>query len=412
MKLNLNIFNSRLFSTRRRTIVIIIGLALAALSVYYTWTVSAEMRHEDELAIKQLRDSEHNAVEMWEDILRSTRSSGYIFYNTELLNKLAEHTTVPIVIADDNLRPLVSNLPVEVISDPERLRAEIMEMSRHNKPVVVSYHFPPETFTIYYGMTDYSSLVSSAHSDALAFFPYVQLIIIIVFAIFAYIAFMSTKQNEQNRVWVGLAKETAHQLGTPTSSLLGWIEYLRSQPVDQMAVEEMAKDLVHLNKIVDRFSKIGSETQLTMMNINEVVGDTVLYFRRRVPRNVQLTYNGLAMAPIEAPINAALFEWVVENLMKNSLDALQGQGSIEVLVGENDESVFVEVSDTGKGIPKSNWIRIFEPGFTTKTRGWGLGLSLSRRIIEEYHKGKIAVTRSEIGKGTTIRVTLNRNFNE
>lgn len=412
MKLGFGILNSRLFSTRRRTIVIAIGLALASLSIYYTWTISQEMRHEDELAIKQLRDTEHNAIEMWEDILRSTKSSGYIFYNTELLNKLAEHTTVPIVIADDKLRPLVSNLPAEIISDPVRLRAEIMEMSRHNRPVVVSYRFPPETFTIYYGMTDYSTLVSSAHSEALAFFPYVQLIIIVVFAIFAYIAFMSTKQNEQNRVWVGLAKETAHQLGTPTSSLLGWIEYLRSQPVDQMAVEEMAKDLVHLNKIVDRFSKIGSETQLMPMNINEVVGDTVLYFRRRVPRNVQLTYNGLAMAPIEVPINAALFEWVVENLMKNSLDALQGQGSIEVVVGENDRNVFVEVSDTGKGIPKSNWTRIFEPGFTTKTRGWGLGLSLSRRIIEEYHKGKIAVVRSEMGKGTTIRVTLNRSLNE
>ncbi|MBR5133418.1 MAG: sensor histidine kinase [Alistipes sp.] len=382
------------------------------MSIYYTWTISTEMRHEDERAIQELRETEHNAIAMWEDILRSTKSSGYIFYNTELLNKLAEHTTVPLIIADDKLRPLVTNLPVEVVADPVRLRAEIMEMSRHNRPVVVSYQFPPETFTIYYGMTDYSTLVSSAHSEALAFFPYVQLIIIVVFAIFAYIAFMSTKQNEQNRVWVGLAKETAHQLGTPTSSLLGWIEYLRSQPVDQMAVEEMAKDLVHLNKIVDRFSKIGSETQLTPMNINEVVGDTVLYFRRRVPRNVQLTYNGLAMAPIEVPINAALFEWVVENLMKNSLDALQGQGRIEVVVGETDRTVFVEVSDTGKGIPKSNWTRIFEPGFTTKTRGWGLGLSLSRRIIEEYHKGKIAVTRSEIGKGTTIRVTLNRNFNE
>jgi glycosyltransferase involved in cell wall biosynthesis len=139
------------------------------------------------------------------------------------------------------------------------------------------------------------------------------------------------------------------------------------------------------------------------------IPDTVLYFRRRVPRNVTLTYNGLAMAPIEVAINSALFEWVVENLMKNSLDALQGQGTIEVVVGETDKHVFVEVSDTGKGIPKSNWTRIFEPGFTTKTRGWGLGLSLSRRIIEEYHKGRIAVVRSEIGKGTTIRVTLNRN---
>ena len=144
------------------------------------------------------------------------------------------------------------------------------------------------------------------------------------------------------------------------------------------------------------------------MNINEVVGDTVMYFHRRIPRNVELVYNGLAMAPISVPINAALFEWVIENLLKNSLDALQGQGTINVEVGESDDSVFVEVSDTGKGIPKSNWTRIFEPGFTTKTRGWGLGLSLSRRIIEEYHKGKIAVVRSELGHGTTIRVTLKR----
>jgi signal transduction histidine kinase len=235
-----------------------------------------------------------------------------------------------------------------------------------------------------------------------------QLIIIIIFAIFAYIAFSSTKQNEQNRVWVGLAKETAHQLGTPTSSLLGWIEYMRSQPVDQMAVDEMSKDLAHLMKIVDRFSKIGSETQLMPMNINEVIGDTVIYFRRRIPRNVTLTYNGLAMAPIRVSVNAALFEWVIENLMKNSLDALQGQGSIDVEVVDNGESVYVEVSDTGKGISKGNWERIFEPGFTTKTRGWGLGLSLSRRIIEEYHGGKIGVVRSELGKGTTIRVTLKR----
>jgi len=138
------------------------------------------------------------------------------------------------------------------------------------------------------------------------------------------------------------------------------------------------------------------------------VGDTVMYFHRRVPRNVTLTYNGLAMAPIRADINAALFEWVIENLMKNSLDAMQGQGAIDVVVGENEDSVFVEVSDTGKGIAKSNWTRIFEPGYTTKTRGWGLGLSLSRRIIEEYHRGKIAVVRSEIGLGTTIRVTLKR----
>lgn len=332
-----------------------------------------------------------------------------MIYNGELLNKLAQHTNVPLIIADERLNVLVTNLSADIVENPERLRQEIMLMSENNKPISVSYGMiHRKVFTIYFGTTDYESMLSSAHSRALVFFPYVQLVIVILFAIFAYIAFSSTKQNEQNRVWVGLAKETAHQLGTPTSSLLGWVEYLREQPVDQMAVDEMSKDLAHLMKIVDRFSKIGSETQLSPMNINEVVGDTVMYFHRRIPRNVELVYNGLAMAPISVPINAALFEWVIENLLKNSLDALQGQGTINVEVGESDDSVFVEVSDTGKGIPKSNWTRIFEPGFTTKTRGWGLGLSLSRRIIEEYHKGKIAVVRSELGHGTTICVTLKR----
>ncbi len=401
--------STALFTSRRRTIVIVLGLVLAALSIYYTWTVSVEMKHEDENAVEQLREAERNAVSMWEDILRSTNIGGQMVYNPELLDKFAEHTNVPLIIADERLNVLVTNLPTEVISDPEQLRHEIMAMSKANKPISVPHGIMHKTtFTIYYGTTDYSKLVSSAHSEALVFFPYVQLVIILIFAIFAYIAFSSTKQNEQNRVWVGLAKETAHQLGTPTSSLLGWVEYLRTQQVDQMAVDEMSKDLAHLMKIVDRFSKIGSETQLTPTNINEVVGDTVMYFRRRIPRNVTLNYNGLAMAPIRVSMNSALFEWVVENLMKNSLDALQGHGNIDVVVGESGNDVIVEVSDTGKGIAKSSWNRIFEPGYTTKTRGWGLGLSLSRRIIEEYHRGKIAVVRSEIGKGTTIRITLKR----
>ncbi len=404
------IHNPRLSITlRNHATLIVVGLVLAAISVVYTWRMSVGMRQKQEAAIEQLREDERNAVEMWEDIMRSTNIGGQMVYNPELLQELAEHTNVPLVIADERLNVWVTNLPEEITSDPELLRQEIMLMSQNNKPISVTYGVMKQTVvTIYYGTTDYANLVSSKHSKALALFPYMQLGIIIIFAIFAYIAFASAKQSEHNRVWVGLAKETAHQLGTPTSSLLGWIEYLRSQPVDQQAVDEMGKDLAHLMKIVDRFSKIGSETQLSPANINEVVGDTVMYFRRRVPRNVTLTYNGLAMAPIRVSLNAALFEWVIENLLKNSLDALQGQGSIEVVVGESGNTVFVEVSDTGKGIAKSSWTRIFEPGFTTKTRGWGLGLSLSRRIIEEYHAGKIAVVRSEIGKGTTIRVTLER----
>lgn len=404
------IHTTRLSSTlRSRTTFIVVGSLLALLSILYTWRISMGMKHEDEIAIEKLRQDERNAVEMWEDILRTTNIGGQMIYNPELLHELAEHTNVPLIIADERLNVWVTNLSEDIVGDPERLREEILLMSESNKPISISYGMMNQTvITIYFGTTDYANLVSSAHSRALVSFPYMQLLIILIFAVLSYMAFSSTKQNEQNRVWVGLAKETAHQLGTPTSSLLGWIEYLRSQPVDQLAVDEMSKDLAHLMKIVDRFSKIGSETQLTPTNINEVVGDTVMYFRRRIPRNVTLSYNGLAMAPIRVSINSALFEWVIENLMKNSLDALQGQGSIDVTVGESGNSVYVEVSDTGKGIAKSNWTRIFEPGFTTKTRGWGLGLSLSRRIIEEYHAGKIAVVRSEIGKGTTIRVTLQR----
>ena len=399
------ILHGRIFSARRRTVAIAIGLALVMLSISYTWKVSTDMRHEDEAAIQQLRESEYNDVEMWEDILRSSR---YIFNEPQLLKELAEHTTIPFVITDDALTPLVSNLPEELLDNAELLREQIMAMSLVNQPVTVSYRIPPVNFTIYYGTTNYSSLVSNAHSEALLYFPYVQLIIIGVFAIFAYIAFMSTKQNEQNRVWVGLAKETAHQLGTPTSSLLGWVEYLRGQPVDQMAVDEMQKDLAHLMKIVDRFSKIGSEAPLSVESLNEVVGNTVMYFRKRIPRNVTLEYNGLAIATVKAKLNVALFEWVIENLVKNALDALQGHGAVAVTIGEDSKYVWVDVSDTGKGIPKSKWKRIFEPGYTTKTRGWGLGLSLSRRIVEEYHKGKIAVVESEIGKGTTFRVTLKK----
>ena len=401
--------NIPFLSARRRTVVIALGLALAALSIYYTWTVSVEMKHEDEAAVDKLREDERNAVTMWEDILRTTNIGGY-GYNYELLDELAEHTNVPLAILDERLNLFVTNLPDEIANDKEALRNEIMRMSETNKPITISHRITQQTsFTIYYGTTDYEGLISSAHSEALVFFPYVQLIIILIFAIFAYIAFSSTKQNEQNRVWVGLAKETAHQLGTPTSSLLGWIEYLRTQPVDQMAVDEMSKDLTHLMKIVDRFSKIGSETQLTPTNINEVVGDTVMYFRRRIPRNVSLNYNGLAIAPIRVSMNAALFEWVVENLLKNALDALQGVGKIAVTITTDDEWAHIDVKDTGKGIAKANWKKIFEPGFTTKTRGWGLGLSLSKRIIEEYHGGHIAVTESELGSGTTIRISVRKS---
>ena len=385
---------SKIFTFRHRMIVIILGLILACGSLFFTSKMA-----------QTLREKEQHDVQIWAMAMeRSGNSSIFVSGDPLMEQIISGRNNIPLIITDHNLRVLESHLiPNNVINHPDLLREKIDHLSDKNSPIVIRNRWnQQDNIYIFYG--------ESRLLRALYYFPLVQLTVIVIFILFGYIAFSSSKQDEQNRVWIGLAKETAHQLGTPTSSLLGWIEYLRSQDVDQTAVDEMNKDLTHLMKIVDRFSKIGSETVLAAANINEVVGSCVMYFRTRIPRNVSLDYNGLATAPVQAMINTALFEWVVENLMKNSLDALQGQGRISVTISSSSEQVFVDVRDTGKGIARSNWKRIFEPGFTTKTRGWGLGLSLSRRIIEEYHKGRISVVDSEIGKGTTIRIALRRMY--
>ncbi len=388
-------FRRDIFSFRNRVMVIVVGILLGSISLLYT----------NDMA-RRLKEKEQHDVALWAHAMERAGGGGGEMMNDPMIDYIVDsHNNIPFIITDEELRILRAHLiDEEELSDPDRLRELLTGLADENPPIRIDYHWwaGDHYHLIFYGQ---SSLLKSLY-----WFPYIQLLAVVVFIILGFIAFRSTKRDEQNRVWIGLAKETAHQLGTPTSSLLGWIEYLKTQPVDRSAVEEMQKDLTHLMKIVDRFSKIGSETPLTPANLNEVVGESVMYFRKRIPRNVTLDYNGLAIAPLRANINTALFEWVVENLMKNSLDALQGHGSIEVHISSDEKHLYVDVKDSGKGIAKANWKRIFEPGFTTKTRGWGLGLSLSRRIIEEYHQGRIAVVESEIGKGTTIRITLKRLF--
>ena len=388
-------FRRDIFSFRNRVVVIVVGIALGALSLIYT----------NDMA-RRLREKEQHDVALWAHAMERINRDvlGGAATDPLVQDIRSNGNNIPFIITDENLEVVNSHLiPERILDHPDRLRRQIDKFTEQNNPIPIRFLWNADHYQIiFYG--------KSALLKSLYWFPYIQLLVITIFILLGFIAFRSSKHDEQNRVWIGLAKETAHQLGTPTSSLLGWIEYLRSQQVDQSAVEEMNKDLTHLMKIVDRFSKIGSETTLAPANINEVVGESVMYFRKRIPRNVTLDYNGLAIAPVRANINAALFEWVVENLMKNSLDALQGHGAIEVHISSDDRNVMIDVKDTGKGIPKSNWKRIFEPGFTTKTRGWGLGLSLSRRIVEEYHQGRIAVIDSEPGKGTTIRITLKRYF--
>lgn len=378
---------------RGNTIILAVATILVGLSLLVTNIIA-----------EQLRTKEQHDVELWAAAMERTNLDTTGNYTNDPLIQaiINNRNNIPFIITDENLRVISHHLiPEEVVNDEEKLQSVLEKMAEENTPIVVRFWWTQHhNHIIFYGR--------SVTLRTLYIFPYIQMFLIVVFVVIILVAFRSVKQGEQNRIWVGLAKETAHQLGTPTSSLLGWIEFLREQPVDQMAVDEMQKDLAHLMKIVDRFSKIGSESPLTTASLNSVVGGAVMYFRKRVPRNVTIEYNGLAIDTVNANINEALFEWVIENLLKNALDALQGRGVIDVKISCDAKYAYVDISDTGKGIPKSKWKSIFEPGYTTKTRGWGLGLSLSRRVIEEYHKGRISVLESVIGRGTTFRIALKR----
>ena len=247
----------------------------------------------------------------------------------------------------------------------------------------------------------------SATLVQLAYYPYIQLAVVVVFFIICFVAILNSKRAEQNRVWVGLSKETAHQLGTPISSLMAWVEVLKGKYPDDELLPEMARDVERLQMVAERFSKIGSKSEPVTADVNKVIEKAVGYMKRRSPAKVQYELT-LTDAPLLAPLNIPLFEWVVENLCKNAIDAMSGNGCITVEVADTDGKVVVDVTDTGKGIAKSQWADVFKPGFTTKPRGWGLGLSLAKRIVEEFHKGRIYIKKSLPGKGTTFRIELKK----
>jgi signal transduction histidine kinase len=242
----------------------------------------------------------------------------------------------------------------------------------------------------------------------LIYYPYVQLGIIILFILVSYLAFSSSRKAEQNQVWVGMSKETAHQLGTPTSSLAGWIEILQHKYPDISITRELALDVARLEKVTERFSRIGSRPALTNENIIEIISRTIEYLKTRTSSKVTFITKYKQDRPIHIPLNPALFEWVIENVIKNAIDSMEGNGVITIAIYETGKNALIDISDTGKGIPKSAFKKIFNTGFTTKQRGWGVGLSLAKRIIEEYHNGRIFVRYSEVGIGSAIRIIMNR----
>lgn len=282
--------------------------------------------------------------------------------------------------------------------DPDYFKRELADMQAQHTPI--SYKVYGEQWLVYYK--------DSALLTQLKFFPYIQLSVIAIFLLLAYTAFSSSRKSEQNQVWVGLAKETAHQLGTPISSLMAWIELIKEKykTEDGSLIAEMENDVKRLEIVADRFSKIGSTPQLEEHKVYEVVKDFVDYFKVRVSKNIGFSLTG--NPHLQAGVNVPLFDWVLENLLKNAVNAIEGKGSIKIDVSGNKikKQVFIDISDTGKGIPRSKFDTVFQPGYTTRKRGWGLGLSLTKRMIENYHNGQIFIKDSEVGKGTTFRIIL------
>ncbi|MDR3140720.1 MAG: GHKL domain-containing protein [Tannerellaceae bacterium] len=351
--------------------------------------------------IKDLAEEERQKMEVWAEANRVVVSQSEEA-NTDMnliLKIVGGNTTIPVLLCDENDNVQISrNIEAPDKNADAFLAKKIKEFK--SKKQVIPIDLDDGTFQyIYY---DDSILLKR-----LFIFPYAQLSIVFIFILIAFLALSSTKKAEQNKVWVGLSKETAHQLGTPISSLVAWVEYLRTKEIDVSLLNEMEKDVKRLETIAERFSKIGSNPVATPVNINHSIKSTLNYMQTRISSKVKL-HTHLPDEAVLVSINDSLFAWVLENLIKNAVDAMSGQGEITLQAGVKNETVIIDITDTGKGIHKSKFKTIFNPGYTTKARGWGLGLSLVKRIIESYHGGKIFVKSSEVGKGTTFRIKLRK----
>ena len=350
--------------------------------------------------VRDLKREEQRKMEIWAEAMRSLNSADEYTDLTLVLTVLNSNSTIPVVVLDrEGEVQDYRNIPLREESTEEQMRAV--------KRKAQSMKDAGRVIRVYLSSTDYMEIcyADSLLLRRLAWWPYVQLGLVFVFVVVAIFALLSSKRAEQNKVWVGLSKETAHQLGTPISSLMAWQEMLRETYPDDELLPEMGKDVERLQRIAERFSKIGSLPELRPESLNEVLSAVTQYISRRASNRVRLTCT-VPQQPLIVPMCSSLFEWVVENLCKNAIDAMDGQGSITLTASTEGSLAVVEVADTGKGIPKNKFRTVFTPGFTTKERGWGLGLSLAKRIVEEYHHGRIYVKNSEVGRGTTFRIEL------
>ena len=381
------------FSSNRnviRWVIIASSFIIISLILWSTYSFFQKFKAEERVKIKTWSVAQNN-------FLRSVYENLDEDVDPVTTHVLTETTTsTPMLVIDKNGDYNSINLDEEKLKDPVYVNYLITKFSNENEPIEVIVK--GEVYqTIYYG--------NSPLLKKIGFYPLALLLIIILFAAVVYFFYRSTKSAEQNKLWTGMAKETAHQIGTPLSSLVGWTEILKTENINPEYITEIEKDIDRLQTITDRFSKIGSAPTLETLDLVEVTTSSYEYLKSRSSKLINFEIE-LPTNEIPVKLNAQLFSWTIENLVKNAIDAMKGKGDLKLNISQIEKQVFVNITDTGKGIPKQLFSKIFEPGYTTKKRGWGLGLSLAKRIIEDYHKGKIKVIESEIGKGTTIQITL------
>jgi len=371
-----------------KTYLAVVALFIVGASLYYTSQLAQKLAIEEKKKVEEVAGA-----------LKTLIKSDNVQETAFASNIIAQNTTIPLIIMDDKGKITDSkNIDTLNAINPHKVVEEkLEEFKKTHVPIVADYGTGKEY--IYYG--------ESYLLTQLRYFPYVQLAIIILFLAVVLLALSAANRNLQNQVWVGLSKETAHQLGTPLSSIEAWLELLKDNESNLDAVTEMQKDLDRLKLVADRFGKVGSAPQLEEQNLITRLEDIVAYMQRRSPAKVNITLH-TAQKDVPVNISGPLFDWVMENLIRNALDAMDGKGKIDVTVTNTPQQVWIDVQDNGKGIPPHQVKNVFTPGFTTKKRGWGLGLSLSRRIVEKYHHGSIFVKQSEVGKGTTFRIILRR----
>ena len=369
------------------------------------------------LLVKDLQREERNKMEIWAEALNALNNADE---NTDLslvLNVIQGNNTIPVIVMDsDGVVSDYRNIEIKAktATDSDAFVSRYGKRMYDNGDFIKIYLTESDSV-----VADSAELSEESHPytlvcydesillKRLAQYPYWQLGIVMIFVVVAIFALLASKRAEQNKVWVGLSKETAHQLGTPISSLMAWVEILKENYPDDALIPEMDKDVKRLELIAERFSKIGSLPEPVDASMNEVLAHVVDYMNRRTSKKVEIVSH-LPEDNVIVKMNAQLFEWVIENLCKNAVDAMEGRGRIDLSLIDEDHRVVVEVSDNGKGIRKKDIKNVFTPGFTTKKRGWGLGLSLAKRIVEEYHKGKIFVKESEVGVGTTFRIEIQK----